>query len=977
MNTSSVRTLRNTIAFVAGAALAVSAFAQTAPDAKPEETKKVVTLEKFTVTGSNIPSTLTAGEAGALPVVSLDTKAIEATGYQTAADLLQKITVSNGGSVPISNNATGFTPAAASTSIHGLGPEATLVLINGHRVADYPIGQGGQVAFVDLNSIPLSAVEKIEVLTSGASAIYGADAVAGVVNIIFKKNYEGAALNLRYANTSGTDSHELVANYVQGVSDDKGSMTAGMNYYYRAAIFQANRPYSAIAPYLSSNSVPINAQITLAAYDEALHLAPGTKPAGVSGTVFYASPGVTPGAAGGNTQSPNGVIIASTNVGTTPANQYIYSGGRTSYWDFNQTAGSYPSFERHGGFLNGERKLFGTDNIKGYFDMSYTHNFSESQLAPLATGTFTTPGSIELVIPSRTPNPLPTPDGRARAAAAGAYNPFNPFNVDLTGGTKFRLYDFGNRILKTDTDSFVTTVGMKMNNLADKWNVDLGARFSSIQVHQDFLLASTSRFNQIVNAASSIFNPASSSYIGTTTPYDPFGYVTPIATNAPSIAYARVHVKDQFTSWLRNPFATLSTGDLFELPAGNVGFALGVDIRAETVQANPDALSVIGDVAGSGAENQYEKTRKVYAYFGELSLPIFSPKQNVAGFHSLSLDVAAREENFVTQNQSKMVPQAAISWKPIDDTFLVRGGYGKGIRQPSIYELYSGTSYGLATLTDPRSGATVAEVPTVSGSNSSLKAETTSSLTAGIVWSPKAAWLKGFTTNVDYWKVERDGTVVSNPQDTLNRFFHTSPGGLVTGEKVTLDAQGNILAVNAPYINVGKTVASGFDLGASYAQATANWGHFDYSLGGSYLWHFKQAVVLGTPLQELVGTDASGGQGMDGYLRWKGKATIDWNFKSYAVGIVGNYTAGFLDYDPNGDPYMVKSLTTVDVRLGYTLHNELGSYLADTTITIGALNVFNKTPPYSSGGGSNSAGYPGFMYDSTDRFMYVQLGKKF
>ena len=236
-----------------------------------------VKLEKFVVTGSNIPTTLTAGEAAALPVISIDREEIDKTGYVTAADLLQKITASNGGSVPISNNGTGFTPAASSTSIHGLGPDATLVLINGHRVADYPIGQGGQVAFVDLNSIPLTAVERIEVLTSGASAIYGADAVAGVVNIIMRKDYNGSELTFRYGNTTDKDSHEIVANYVEGTSTDKSSMTAGFSFYSRSAIFQRDRSYSAIPPYLSTNSSPINAQITTAAYDAALGLPAGTR----------------------------------------------------------------------------------------------------------------------------------------------------------------------------------------------------------------------------------------------------------------------------------------------------------------------------------------------------------------------------------------------------------------------------------------------------------------------------------------------------------------------------------------------------------------------------------------------------------------------------------------------------------------------------------------------------------------------------
>ena len=946
---------------------------QTAPSETP------IKLEKFVVTGSNIPTTLTAGEADALPVITIDRKAIDASGYQTAADLLQKMTVSNGGAVPISNNATGFTPSASSISIHGLGPEATLVLINGHRVADFPIGNGGQTAFVDLNSIPLSAIERIEVLTSGASAIYGADAVAGVVNIIFRKNFDGAEASFRYGNTTNKDSHELVVSYVQGASNGTSSVTAGMDYFNRAAIFNHDRSYSTIPPYLSTNAIPINAQITTAAYDEALGLPAGTRPPGVTKDVFYADPGIFPSAAGGNHVSPNGNIVSgSTNTGNTPASQYIYSNRRQSVWNFNQTSGAYPAFSHYGAFLNGERKLFGSDNITAYMDMSYQHNFSESQLAPLATGTFTTPGSVEYVIPARTANPLPTPDGRPRAAAIGAFNPFNPFNVDITGGTKFRMFEFGNRILKTDSDAFMATAGIRMDNVLDNWNVDMGARFSTIGVHQNFKLVSNSRFNQIVNGNDPIFDPTSSTYIGTTTPYNPFGYPpgNPIATNALSVNYATVYVKDQFTSYLRNPFITLSSGDVFKLPGGSVGVAFGVDYRIETLEQNPDAISILGD-DGSGQENFVNKSRSVLAFFAETKVPLVSPSQHVPGIYNLSVQIAARDERFLTQNQSKLVPGYAMRYQPFDDTLTFRVGYGKGIRQPSLFELYGGTVNGLQSLTDPRTGGDLPETPTQTGSNTTLQAEQTKSLTAGIIWSPKAYGLKGFTANVDFWQVEREGTVTSNAQNVLDRRFGVSPGGLLPGEAVILDGAGTILSVRAPYINSGKTKAQGFDMAGSYLWNTATFGRFDFVAGATYMRSFKLAFIPGEALQEFIGTDASGGQGLDGYIKWKSKGSVDWTYKALAVRLVGNYTGGFTDLDADGNPFQVYSRYTLDLQLSYTFHHQFSKYLDDTKLTIGGLNVLDKNPPYSSGSGSNASGYPGFLYDSTGRFLYVQLTKKF
>jgi len=490
-------------------------------------------------------------------------------------------------------------------------------------------------------------------------------------------------------------------------------------------------------------------------------------------------------------------------------------------------------------------------------------------------------------------------------------------------------------------------------------------------------LVSTSRFNQIVNANDPIFNPTSSVYIGTTTPYNPFGYPgNPIAANAPSIAYATVRVKDAFHTELRNPFVTVNTGDLFPLPGGGVGFALGMDYRIERLVQNPDAISLLGD-DGSGKENQVDKSRKVFAYFAEIKLPAFSPKQHIAGVYELSFDIAARDERFVSSKQNKVVPSIAVSYRPIDETLLFRASYGEGIRQPSIFELYGGTVNGLTSLTDPRNGTELPETPIVQGSNSSLTSEKTNSINAGIVWSPKITALKGFTVNVDYWRVKRQGTVVSNPQDTLNRFFGTSPGGLVTGESVTLDGAGAILSVTAPYINVGETIVQGYDLGASYVLPTASLGRFDFGVGGTYMNSYKQATIAGAALQELINTDASGGQGLDGYIRWKAKGNVDWIYKSVVVGVVANYTGGFEDLDGDGNPFQVASMVTYDLQVNYSFHDSLGRFLNDTKLTVGALNVLDRNPPFSSGFGSNAVGYPGFLYDSTDRFLYVQLTKKF
>jgi iron complex outermembrane recepter protein len=935
-------------------------------------------LGAYIVTGSNIPTTLTAAEAGTFPVIEIDRDAIDKTGYQSAAELLQKITVSNGAAVPISNNATGFTPAASSVSLRGLGPDATLVLINGHRVANYPIGVGGNTAFVDLNTIPISAIDRVEVLKDGASAVYDADAVAGVVNVMLRRGFNGTEAFAGYQNTTHKDSSQFTGSVLTGVSNDKGSLMVGFNYQSRASIANRDRIYSSIPPFLSSNSSPINLQITQAAYDEALKLPAGTNPAGVAATakVFFATPGPL---------TSDGLPTSSNNNGTTPPGQYIYSGGRSSVYNFNQDSLSFPSWTRYGAILSGEREIFDSPNAKLYFDGSYQSNMTENQLAPAATGSFTTPGATELVIPARTATPLPTADGRARAAVAGAFNPFNPFNVDITGGTRFRLKEFGNRIFHDTNESFLASAGIREDKIADRFNLDAGFRYSQINYRANDQLVSATRFNRVLNAADPIFNPNSAQYIGTTVPYNPFGYyVNPIASNAKVVKFATVHTHDNDDSSLGNGYVTLNTANLFDVPAGGVGAAVGLDYRVETLAQHPDELNVTGDVVSSSPTAVTSHTRKVWAGYGEVEVPLASPQHRLPFAYNLSVDLAARYEKFLTNSDSVAVPKIGVRYQPFDESLTFRGSAARGFLEPSLYKLYAGGVAGLLTLVDPRNGSTLQETPTIQNGNPRLKAEKSKSYTFGVVWSPKAGPLKGFTTNVDLWRIERRGQALSNIQDTLDRWAgHDStgaakPGGLQTGEAVILDAAGNVDQVVTNYLNAGDYLAQGVDVGASYVYGNERIGRFDFAAAVSYLGNLKIASLPGTPLAELVGTDNTpDAQGNDAYLRLKGRGDIHWVFHGWSAGVSANYLGHFIDYDFAGNQRQAGGSTTWDAQLAYAFGSRFGPYLANTKLTVGSNNIFAHSPPVVQYFGANSTNYAGFLYTSEDRLVYVSLTKRF
>ncbi len=355
---------------------ATGAAPQPASQPPTSATGNVAETERIIVTGSNIP---TAEEVGPNPVLNINRDLINKSGERTAEELIKNLPVANGGGVPVSNNGTGFTPGASAISLRGLGPEATLVLIDGRRVAPFPTGNGGTGSFFDLRSIPESAIESIEILKDGASTTYGADAIAGVVNIKLRHNYKGAEASVEYGNTTDKDSGEYRASVLFGIGDEKTSITGTMNFFHRNAIFNKDRGYSAKPPFLSSNSTPENLQLSFDAMVEA----GGTPPAGFApGDVFF---GHAPFRSSGGS----------------PASAYTYSAGRSSFFNFDQFSSSFPELENYGGFVNFTHKVFG-DQMVLFGDIFYENSVSHNVLAPTATGDFDTPGSVTIAIPPRT-----------------------------------------------------------------------------------------------------------------------------------------------------------------------------------------------------------------------------------------------------------------------------------------------------------------------------------------------------------------------------------------------------------------------------------------------------------------------------------------------------------------------------------------------------------------------------------------------
>src|SRR5437899_6667736 len=522
------------------------------------------------------------------------------SGERTTEQFLQSLPTINANVIPQSNNENGSNTAvgAATVALRGFDSRATLILIDGRRVAPYPTGNDPglvNVMFVDLNSIPAAAIESIEILKDGASTTYGADAVAGVVNIKLRHDYQnGAEATIQYGNTEHEDSGESIASAVFGVGNDKTNITGVLNYYRRNDIFQHDRAYSNIPPFLSSNASPWNLSLSsdVAAAAGGANLSPG-------GTEFAAAPDLTNGLA--------------------PASAYKYGSGRLNHFNFNMTASSFPESERYGGYLSADHKIFGDQMVlyaDGYYQNVKTHN----EAAPPATGNFQTKGQTTLAIPPHMSlggvSPPNTPTYADTGVPADAFNPFNPFNQIISGSTRARLTEFGNRLFDNETDAVLATVGLKGDKLFDgTWGYDAAFRYSQLKNVQTGQQVSISRFNRIVNQADPIFDPTSSQFIGTTTAFNPFGdYRIPIPSNEATVEFARVHPKDEDTSKLWTLDATIYTTALFNLPAGGVGLAFGGQFRRESLKENPDMLNVEGDLVGNLPVATAEGGRMTFAF---------------------------------------------------------------------------------------------------------------------------------------------------------------------------------------------------------------------------------------------------------------------------------------------------------------------------------------------------------------------------
>jgi iron complex outermembrane receptor protein len=1001
MHTRLIRHPATALALFAG--LASSLVAQT-PGTASAQKETPIKLSEFVVTGSNIP---TAADAVAVPVVVLGQSDIAQTGLNAnILEILRKrIPAFAGRSNAGNSNATNTNQSTAGGSQIALRNLDTLVLINGRRVATSGINANGGKSFVDINAIPAAAIERIEVLTDGASAIYGSDAIGGVVNIILKTDYQGGEIGGRYAFTTNTGHYSERSGYVvAGAKVGKTSLTVTGSWSRTDPLFQADRDFR----YSRYNAAGV-ADPAHAADPANANLKPGaTFPGFVSGNYLNASlnsPSQT---------NPVGAAATAANIAALVANGTYVAAGDASIPLFN--AAPYTNI-----LLQQEQR-------------SAVVGFS-SELIPKKLTVFTDLMSSQTKSSTQNLGGNGNFLGNLRTVTVPAGSAYNPITGAVPGVVVGTL---ATRI-KTSNDSRGDrlTLGLR-GELFENWNWEAGYTYSENKIDQrlanvvyvpNFMPAITGGFDASGNAsAGGKYSKVTSLVSGSAViqpALDPFA-----RAGLDPAAFANVYGTEliKVRSRLSGADAKL-VGALFDLPAGKIGVAVGAATRKEALKGTPDGNSYRGDLThqnwgGGVLFDPFNQSRTVDSVFAETRVPLTGDKFTPPAFHALDLTLAERHEKYSDAGKSD-VPKIGLRWQPMDEQVTLRYTYSKSFTAPTLNALFSSPNGGFVTNTiiaTALQDATIGSKTFFSGNgnNPGLQPSKAQSRSFGIVISPKA--IKGLTATLNYVNVGQNGLPAGiggnviiasvNALGSASPYFRnaavgnipggpgasqtplTAPGGLRS--YVTGTGYANDLYILDNQANSGAVHVEALDLNLEYELPLTSVGRFTVATTGTYLKSFQVQRLPSDLIYEYAGYSTNG-QTMSGtFPKYSFYNSIDWKHGNWSA-VAGNalvssttdilsgqIPALYLANPATPPATKVGSYATFDAQVAYTIGHTattgLWSVLKGMKLTLGVNNLANRMPPFApkaQPGGSNNNNVDVAQYSPIGRLWFASASLKF
>ena len=916
-------------------------------------------LEEITVTGSRIKKKDFSSNA---PVATVGVEQIEMTGTVNTESLLNTLPQAVPGLDRTSNNPGNGT---ATVNLRGLGSNRTLVLINGTRVV--PTGSGGSV---DINTIPNALIENIEVLTGGASAVYGSDAIAGVVNFILKDDFEGVNINAGFEQTFDGDAGIWSTDLTLGANtaDGRGNVTLNFAYTDREELFQGDRDFSFFAQFDDGEGN---------LYNGGSSGIPGTSI--FSGALEDFSP-----TSFGVTFDQNG-NIREFDTSSGPGNDF-YNYAPVNYIQLPQT--------RYQTTALGHYDL--SERVTVYGRGHFTSSFVPQQLA--ATPIFQSGTQVTL-----DGNPFLTPlSQQVLSDAFGDGTDTSGNGIDDTG-TMFvrrRMLEVGERRDEGTFTSFSLLGGIK-GDISESWSFDgyyqvANVNGSSTQNGN----VDRNRFLQalILDPAdpTQCANPAAGGSTVACAPMNIFGEgnISPEAA-----AFVRTAVASAF-DYGQDIIGLNFTGDLFglELPGGEIGVAVGYEHRQERFDFRPSQALASGNIAGFNGAPPVSGGFTVSSYYAEAYLPILS---GVTGFDQLDLELAFRSEDYNTSGSIESYKVGA-SWAPVE-SFRFRGGFNRAVRAPSIGELFSPQGENFPAATDPCSalGAPTAateaicvatgvpanvvgtpainlaagQVRAVTGGNPDLLPEEADTYTVGFVFQPD--FIEGLNLSIDYFDILIDGYITEfgggASQVLTNCYTNANPADGGVGSPwcsvVNRRSDGTIDNISLSSANVAEQTLKGFDVLATY-----DFDLFDGDMRINYVATVTQESNF-TAYEGAETDDCSGAFGQticgEPLPEYKHRATATWS-NDNLTGMLSWRYVGEVDDD---DPSFLNYAEKID---GFNYFDLSGTYrfTDNYALTVGIDNVADETPPLLGDNQEQANTYPA-TYDVFGRTYFVRMSAEF
>ncbi|WP_076070884.1 TonB-dependent receptor domain-containing protein [Sphingomonas montana] len=903
------------------------------------------------------------------PVTTVNQTAIDRSGLTSIADVLQRLSSSAGGintKFNLSSNSGnppdggGISAGSAEIDLRYLSAKRTLVLVDGIRYVNGTAGYGIP-ASVDLNTIPIGMIDRVEMLQSAATPQYGSDAIAGVVNIITKAKQRGLQASAQVGSFRQGDGVTQDYEFSYGTGGSTTDVVFGGSYVKQDSVRASDRAISRFAvPYGTSCA------------------AGGCDPDSGLGHFVVNDFGNPANAAGLDLTLKQPVLTGRTRfdpANPTGPNSDFKTQTPADHLNIKPYNYVLTPSERYSGWLSVRQEIGSGTTLRAR--AAYTHRSSVNQAGPITLGVG--PGA-------RNGNLLDTIN-------VDATNAFNPFGVTLDAGADGRPSNYqyvARRLVETngrrhsqtvDTMSLAATLNGSFNLGSRRFYWDANA---SIGLNDaDHELAGN------VNGlrAQQALGPAAGC-TGACVPLNLFG--GPGSITPAMLDYVTFTQRDSSSQELYD-YTTNLSGELFDLPAGAVGIAVGYEHRLQRGSFNSDPIVAAGYAADIPAKS-YAGRFDVDEVYGEVRVPLF---RDVPAIHSLEVNGAVRHSSYSTFGSNTSFSGGAI-WKPIPD-LLLRGSYAESLRAPSIGELNGSASVFAAIFSDPcsdlngRAGRpaasetvrrncvangvpangsyieTATAIPVVTGGNMDLQPEQSRTLLFGGAYSPdwarRGGWASALTLEANYYDIKLDNAIASVGADfLLGRCAET--GDVQSCGATTRIPSGRITQINARLVNIGGIRTRGLDVNLAYRSPQTGIGSFGLGVQSTFLFEYAEQLPISGGLASVDRVGTERGSPDQAYPRRKVNGTLDWRLGAVGASVTGRYISGVTE---TANDNRLAARFYGDVQLSYAL-----PFLdRRPVLTVGVNNLFDQDPPACFSCTLNS--FDPTTYDLPGQFGYVRV----